>query len=78
MEMQKITLSLPERMLRKIELLAEQRQTSVSELLIQYLEEVLKQETVFASARQRQLKIMEQGLNLGLGQDRPANREQLH
>ena len=78
MEMQNITLSVPKRTLRKIKLMAVQRQTSVSGLLTQYLEEIVEQESGYANARRRQLNLMKQGLNLGLGQNQPVNREELH
>lgn len=67
MEMQDITLFLPKRMLRKVELIAAQRQVSISALLAQMREDLIDHETGHASARQRQLELMEQGFNLGLG-----------
>ena len=36
------------------------------------------QESGYSNARQRQIGLMKQGLNLGLGQNRPANRDELH
>ena len=78
METQNITLSLPKRTLRKIKQIAAQRQTSVSSLLSEILEEIVDQETGYSRARQRQLSLMEKGLDLGLGRMRPASREQLH
>lgn len=77
METQNITLSLPKRTLRKIRMIAVQRQTSVSGLLAELLEEIADQETGYARARRRQLDLMEKGFNLGLRQARPS-REALH
>ena len=78
MEMQNITLSLPKRTLRKIKLIAVQRQTSVSALLAQALEALVDEETGYTRAKKRQMAMMERGFDLGLGQDRPARREDLH
>jgi len=78
METQNITLSLPKRTLKKIKQIAAQRQTSVSGLLSEILEQVADQETGYARARQRQLALLEKGLDLGLKDKRPASREELH
>ncbi len=78
METQNITLSLPKRTLRKIKQIAAQRQTSISGLLSEILEEIADQETGYAHARQRQLAQLENGFNLGLKDKRPASREELH
>ena len=76
METQNITLSLPKSILRKIKLLAAQRQSSVSRLLIQAAENMLAEETEYETARMRQTKLMEKGFNLGFR--KPANRDELH
>jgi predicted DNA-binding ribbon-helix-helix protein len=78
MEMQNITLSLPKRTLKKIKMIAVQRQTSVSGLLTKILDDLVDEETGYSSARRRQLDLLEQGLDLRLGGDRPAQRETLH
>jgi hypothetical protein len=78
METQNITLSLPKRTLRKIKQIAAQRHTSVSGLLSEILEEIADQESGYSHARQHQLALMEQGIDLGLKEKRPASREELH
>jgi hypothetical protein len=78
METQNITLSLPKRTLKKIKQIAAQRQTSVSGLLSEILEEIADQETGYARARQHQLALLEKGFDLGLKEKRPVSREQLH
>ena len=78
METHNITLSLPKRTLKKIKQIAAQRQTSVSGLLSELLEQVADQETGYARARQRQLALLEKGFDLGLKAERPASREELH
>ena len=78
MEMQNITLSLSKRTLKKIKLIAVQRQTSVSGLLTKVLDDLVDEETGYSSARRRQLDLLEQGLDLRLGGERLAQRETLH
>jgi hypothetical protein len=78
METQNITLSLPKRTLKKIKQIAAQRQTSVSGLLSELLEQIADQETGYSRARHRQLILLEKGIDLGLNGQRPASREELH
>ena len=77
METQNITLSLPKRTLRKIRMIAVQRQTSVSGLLTELLEQIADQETGYNRARRRQYDLMEKGFDLGFGDSLPS-RESLH
>ena len=78
MEKQNITLSLPKDVLLKVKLLAVQRQISVSGLLTQALEELVRQEEAYAHARRRHLQRLEQGLNLGTGGRIQTRRDELH
>ena len=78
METQNITLSLPKRTLRKIKILAVQRQTSVSKLLIQALEAMVAEETGYNEARKRQKLLMQKGFSLGFEELQTSNREDLH
>jgi len=78
METQNITLSLPKKVLRKVKLLAVERETSISGLLTQVLEEMVDKETGYANARQRQIQWLERGFDLGLNNDKPSRREELH
>jgi hypothetical protein len=78
MENQNITLSVPKEVLRKITILAEQRKTSVSQLLVEALERLIQDETGYAEARQRQLEWLEHGFNLGWGNNKPSSRDELH
>ncbi len=77
METQNITLSLSKRTLKKIKQIAFQRQTSVSGLLAELLEEIADQETGYSRARRRQLDLMEKGFMLDQVGARPS-REALH
>ena len=76
METQNITLSLPKSVLRRMKLLAAQRQSSVSRLLTQAAENMLAEETEYEAARKRQIKLLETGFNLGFR--KAAKREELH
>jgi hypothetical protein len=76
MEKQNITLSLPKPVLRKIKILAVQRQLSVSRLLTQAVEKMLEEGTEYESARKRQAAILEKGFKLGFR--KPASRDELH
>jgi hypothetical protein len=78
METQNITLSIPKKVLRKIKILAAERQTSVSHLLTETLERLIEGETGYTAARQRQVEWLERGFNLGLGTNKPGDREELH
>ena len=78
MERQNITLSVPKEILLKVKLLAVQRQTSVSGLLTQTLERLVRQEDAYAHARQRHLHWLEQGADLGTGGQMVTRRDALH
>ena len=76
METQNITLSLPKSVLRRMKVLAAQRQSSVSRLLTQAVEKMLAEETEYEAARKRQTILLEKGFNMGFR--KPASRDELH
>lgn len=76
MDMQNITLSLPKSMLQKVKILAVQRHSSVSKLLTQAMEKLLREETAYEEAHKRQVDLMKQGFDLGFR--KPASRDELH
>lgn len=78
MEKQNITLSIPEEILLKVKQLAVHRQTSVSSLLTQTLERLVRQEDAYTHARQRHLQRLEQGVDLGTNGQILTGREELH
>jgi hypothetical protein len=78
MDKQNITLSIPKETLRKIKLLAVERQTSVSGLLTQTLDRLVQQEDAYVHARQRHLQWLEQGADLGTGGQILTARDELH
>lgn len=78
MEKQNITLSLPKPLLRKAKMLAAGEDKSVSELMREALEKRLRESSGYAAARNRQLKILERGFDLGTEGVPGATREELH
>jgi hypothetical protein len=78
METQNITLSIPKEILLKVKLIAVKRQTSVSGLLAETLEQLVHQEDAYAHARQRHLQRLEQSTDLGTGGQILSRRDELH
>lgn len=76
METQNITLSLPKSTLQKIKILAVQRHSSVSKLLMQAIENILREETAYDESYRRQVELMKQGFDLEF--HKPASRDELH
>jgi hypothetical protein len=77
-EYQNITLSIPKEVLKKVKHIAIEKNTSVSGLLSQTLEDIVNQETGYQRAKERQLILMESGIDIGLSGKRKWNREELH
>jgi Arc/MetJ-type ribon-helix-helix transcriptional regulator len=77
-EKQNITLSLPKPLLKKAKILAAGEDKSVSELIREALEKRLRESSGYAAARNRQLKILEKGYDLGTGGVLGTTREELH
>lgn len=65
MERQNVTLSLPKALISKAKTLAVMEDRSLSDLLRETLEEKVKEETGYQRAKERQLALMEKGLDLG-------------
>lgn len=78
MEKQNVTLSLPKETLRKARLLAVERNTSLSSLLVEIIEEIVAKADAYEIAKERQLTLMQQGFNLGTGGQATWTRDELH
>jgi hypothetical protein len=78
MEKQNITLSLPKETLRKAKLLAMERNTSLSSLLVEIIEEIVARADAYEIAKERQLALMKQGFNLGTEGKATWTRDELH
>jgi hypothetical protein len=78
MEKQNITLSIPKVVLKKAKILAIQKNTSLSRLLAQTLEELVAEHEGYEQARQRNLEILKTGIDLGTQGSISWKREDLH
>lgn len=78
MEKQNVTLSLPKAILRKAKLYAAKKETSLSELMKEALQEKIMQESNYQKAMNRQLKLLKQGFNLGTRGKISVSREETH
>ena len=77
-EKQNITLSLPKNILRRAKILAVERNTSLSGLLAQTLEELVLHQEDYEQARQRSLEMLKTGFELGTHGKVSWRREDLH
>ena len=78
MNRQNVTLSLPKSLLKKAKVIAASRETSLSELLRESLEEKVREADGYKRARQRQLKLLEEGIDLGTKGRITTARDELH
>jgi len=78
METQNITLAIPKKTLQKIKVIAAKRNSSISRLVTDALEQLANEESNYGEARERQIKQIREGLNLGYGNDKLPNRDELH
>lgn len=78
MEYQNITLSLPKDLLKKAKHLAVEKNTSVSRLLSEHLEELVEREELYRQARQRELYLMEKGFDMQIKETPAWKRDELH
>lgn len=77
-ETQNITLAVPKHVLQEIKLIAVEEGQSVSGLMTQLLEELVERRSRYRLAQQRQMALMEAGLNLGTGGNITWSRDSLH
>ena len=78
METQNITLAIPKKTLQKIKVIAAKRNSSISRLVTDALEQLANEETNYAEARERQIKLIKEGFNLGYGINELPDRDELH
>jgi len=71
-----ITLRLDGELIREAKVLAAQRGTSVSRMLAEQLEELVRREKDYVAAERRALARLEEGLDLDWSP--PASRDELH
>jgi hypothetical protein len=73
-----ITLSLPRPLLSKAKLAAVRQDKSLSKFMREALERKIEEASGYQKAKQRQLDLLSQGLDLGTGGRIAAAREELH
>jgi len=78
MNRQNVTLSLPKSLLKKAKIIAPGREKSLSELLSESLEEKVREANGYKKARQRQLKLSKEGLDLGTKGENATTRDEMH
>jgi len=75
---QNVTLSIPKSILRKAKILAVQKNTSLSGLLTQTLFDLVAHQEAYTQARQRNLRLLKNGIDLGTQGQATWKREALH
>jgi hypothetical protein len=78
MELQNITVSLPKVLLKRARSLAMTREESIDELMRELLEERIRRVSEYKKAQDRQMRILEMGLNLNTRGSLCIPREELH
>ncbi len=75
---QNVTLAIPKDILRKAKILAVQKNTSLSGLLTQTLADMVANHEAYDRARQRNMSLLKEGLDLGTHGKSTWKREELH
>lgn len=78
MERQNVTLSLPKDIIKKAKIVAIKKDTSLSNLIRQILEEIVKEDEGYDLAMKKHFEILEEGLDFKLKGKIPWTREELH
>jgi hypothetical protein len=78
MEKQNVTLSIPKTVLKQAKIIAASQDKSLSQLMRESLEEKVREETDYNSARKRQLKLLKKGLDLGTDGQVKTSRDELY
>ena len=78
MERQNITLSIPKGTLKKAKHLAVAKDQSLSGLLTNYIEDLVRKEEQYEKGQRQQLKLMEAGIDFGLKGAVNWSREDTH
>lgn len=77
-KVQNVTLAIPKDILRKAKILAVQKNTSLSGLLTQTLLDLVADNEAYDQARQRNLALMAEGLDLGTNGNITWKRDEIH
>lgn len=77
-EKRNVTLSLPREMIREVKVIAARRDTSMSGLMVEKLRELVEEDREYEDARERGLRRLEEGFDLGTGGAPGWSRDELH
>lgn len=75
---QNVTLSLPREVVQEVKVIAARRDTSISALMAEVLGGIVDEERGYRAARERSLRRLSRGLDLGTGGGRTWTRDELH
>ena len=75
---QNVTLAIPKDILRKARILAVQKNTSLSGLLTQTLVDLVAYQEAYEQSRQRNMALLDRGLDMGTHGKISWKREELH
>jgi hypothetical protein len=78
MEKQNVTLSLPKSLLKEAKILAIRMEKSLSQLLVEALEDIIRRNQEYERSKQRHRMILGKGFDLGTRGDIKVKREELH
>ena len=78
MNTRNVTLALPEALLRRVKVIAAERDTSLSAMLTRALEQIADQESGYAEARAGMLQDLKKGYKLGTKGTIGWDRDSLH
>ncbi len=78
MATQNVTLALPQSTLVKARMIAVERRTSLSRLMIGLIEDLVRADERFRHARERHLQLLQGGFEMGTEGKSPASRDELH
>ncbi len=77
-QIRNITLALPRDLVRRLKVVAAERDTSISALLRDLLEELVARDDDYDRVWGREIEVMERGLNLGTGGRITWTRDEVH
>jgi metal-responsive CopG/Arc/MetJ family transcriptional regulator len=78
MERQNVTLSLPKALLKKAKVIAASKNKSLSEFLRESLEERVRDANGYKKAKERQVRLLKEGFDLGTKGRIQVTRDELH
>ncbi len=78
MEKQNVTLSLPKALIKKAKTIAAKQEKSLSELMRESLEEKVEEESRYKKAKEKQLRLLNTGFDLGTEGNTSFKRDDIY